>query len=62
MSENQIPLPPPLPPVKLVVNIDPKIVQELLHACRSGQAGQVCLTYDVICYCLAGSAFYIGIT
>ena len=41
-NTNQIPLAPPLPPVILAVNIDLKIVQELLDACRSGQADKVC--------------------
>jgi hypothetical protein len=41
MNTNQIPLAPPLPPIIPEVNIDPKIVQELLQACRSGQADEV---------------------
>ena len=41
-NTNQIPLAPPLPPVILAVNIDQKIVQEMLDACRSGQADKVC--------------------
>jgi hypothetical protein len=61
MNSNNVPVAPPLPPVRLAVNIDPKIVQELLDACRSGQADQVnsLFMYDVMsmCYCLAGSAF-----
>lgn len=40
-NTNQIPLAPPLPPVILAVNIDLKIVQELLDACRSGQADKL---------------------
>jgi hypothetical protein len=47
MNSNNVPVAPPLPPVRLAVNIDPKIVQELLDACRSGQADQVrclCMT------------------
>lgn len=40
-NQNQIPFPPPLPPVIPAVNIDPKIVEELLHSCRSGLADKV---------------------
>lgn len=38
---NLIPIAPPLPAVIPVVNFDPKIVQELLDACRFGQAEKV---------------------
>lgn len=39
---NQIPIAPPLPPVLVpAVNIGPKIVEQLLDACRFGDSDKV---------------------
>ena len=47
---NQIPVPPPLPIVIPTVNIEPKIVEELLNACRSGHAEEVRFLHMTYCY------------